>query len=78
MGAGAVDIQVLVDVVDEVCRRAVGVLDIAESGGRIGGEAGGACPPVSWEENVLIVGACVANRCDGGLNGVCPLGHVGY
>ena len=72
-GSGAVGVEVLVDVEDEVGGAAVGVLDGCEGGGgSAGDEGGGAGVAVSGEEDHLGGGSRAADGGYGCLDGGGP------
>ncbi len=77
VGAGAVGVEVFVDVVDEVGGAAVGVLDGGEEGGGTRGEGGCGGVVGAGEEDDLGSGAGVADGGYGGLDGGGPCGHIG-
>ena len=77
MGAAAVAVKILVDVVDEVGHRAVRVLDVLEVGAGVLGKRASGGVVGAWEEDQLRRGAGVADGGDGGLDGVGPGGHIG-
>lgn len=73
MGAGAVGVEILVDVEDEVGGGAVEVLDLEESGaGAVGDESGSVGPFVAGEEDLVAGGAGLADGGHGGLDGGGP------
>lgn len=73
MGAGAVGVEVLVDVEDEVVGGAVEVGDLVEGGGgAVVDEGAGVGPLVAGEEELVLGGAGLADGGDGGLDGRGP------
>ena len=73
VGAGAVGVEVLVDVEDEVVGAAVEVGDLVESGGgAVVDEGAGVGPLVAGEEELVAGGAGLADGGDGSLDGSGP------
>ena len=72
-GAGAIGVEVLVDVEDEVVGAAVEVGDLVKSGGgAVVDEGAGVGPLVAGEEELVLGGAGLADGGDGGLDGRGP------
>lgn len=78
VGAGAVAVEVLVDVHDEVGDGAIGVLDCAECGGRAGRDKC-LCAGVilAGEKDQVVRGACLTDCGHRSLNGGGPAHNVG-
>ena len=73
VGAGAVGVEVLVDVEDQVVGAAVEVGDLVEGGGgAVVDEGAGVGPLVAGEEELVLGGTSLADGGDGGLNGLGP------
>jgi hypothetical protein len=73
VGAGAVGVEVLVDVEDQVGGAAVEVGDLGQGGGgAVVDEGAGVGPLVAGEEELVGGGAGLANGGDGGLDGLGP------
>lgn len=73
VGAGAVGVEVLVDVEDQVGGAAVEVGDFAEGGGgAVVDEGAGVGPLVAGEEELVAGGAGLADGGHGGLDGLGP------
>jgi len=73
VGAGAVGVEVLVNVEDQVVGGAVEVGDLVEGGGgAVVDEGAGVGPLVAGEEELVLGGAGLADGGDGGLDGRGP------